>query len=82
MGTRFPALSTVYNKELKKLAQQTAKELGFESFVRKGVYTAQVGPAFETPAECRYLKSVSIRQRACGFQTLFNYVTCIYICIV
>ncbi|KAK3741155.1 hypothetical protein QZH41_011836, partial [Actinostola sp. cb2023] len=56
MGTRFPALSTAYDKCLRLLAQDTAKELGFESFVRTGVYTAQVGPAFETPAECRYLK--------------------------
>jgi len=32
--------------------------LGYKHFVREGVYAAQVGPAFETPAECRFLSMV------------------------
>ena len=52
-------MSDAYDKTLKKLTADTAKELGYESFMREGVYVAQVGPTFETPAECRFLKMVS-----------------------
>ncbi|XP_001632581.2 purine nucleoside phosphorylase [Nematostella vectensis] len=59
-GLRFPALSDAYNKDLQKLALETASELGFADFTRNGVYCAQVGPCFETPAECRFLQNAGV----------------------
>ena len=58
-GTRFPALSDAYDRSLVKTAIDTAHDLGYKSFIQEGVYCAQVGPAFETPAECRFLNMVS-----------------------
>ena len=57
-GTRFPALSDAYDRSLVKTALDTAADLGYKSFMQEGVYVAQVGPAFETPAECRFLNMV------------------------
>lgn len=57
-GTRFPALSDAYDRSLVKTALDTAAYLGYKSFMQEGVYVAQVGPAFETPAECRFLNMV------------------------
>ena len=58
-GTRFPALSDAYDRSLVDTAMKAANELGYVGFLREGVYCAQVGPAFETPAECRFLNMVS-----------------------
>ncbi|KAK2559681.1 Purine nucleoside phosphorylase [Acropora cervicornis] len=57
-GPRFPALSNAYDSSLAKIAKATAQELGYSSFMQEGVYCAQVGPAFESPAECRFLHLV------------------------
>ena len=59
LGHRFPALSDAYHRDLRKLTLDIGKQLGYNSFIREGIYVAQVGPAFETPAECRFLKMVS-----------------------
>ena len=59
-GPRFPALSNAYDSSLAKIAKATAQELGYSSFMQEGVYCAQVGPAFESPAECRFLHLVSL----------------------
>ena len=61
-GTRFPALSDAYDRSLAKLTVDIAHELGFKEFVQEGVYCAQVGPAFETPAECRFLLQVRLSE--------------------
>ena len=51
-------MSDAYDRSLVKTVLQTAQDLGYQDFVREGVYVAQVGPAFETPAECRFLSMV------------------------
>lgn len=56
LGTRFPDMSEVYNKDLIKMAQKCAKEIGIK--VKKGVYAACSGPSYETPAEVRMLKKL------------------------
>ena len=56
-GPRFPAMSSAYDKDLRKLAKNVAKELGFD-FIHEGVYSIQMGPAFETVAECRLLRTL------------------------
>ncbi|WP_040951272.1 purine-nucleoside phosphorylase [Gorillibacterium massiliense] len=56
LGVRFPDMSEAYSKRLRKLAHETAAELGFS--LREGVYAAMSGPAYETPAEIRMLRIV------------------------
>lgn len=54
LGTRFPDMSEVYNKNLVKIAQSCAKELKVN--IRQGVYSAGTGPSYETPAEIKMQK--------------------------
>jgi len=54
LGARFPDMSEVYKKYLVKLAEDCAKELGFE--IQKGVYAANTGPSYETPTEVKMLR--------------------------
>jgi purine-nucleoside phosphorylase len=54
-GPDFIDLSEVYSKHYRNLAIDTARELGFD--VREGVYAEHSGPAYETPAETRSLRS-------------------------
>lgn len=53
LGERFPDMSEVYDKELKKLALSTAKEN--DILLKRGVYAAVAGPNYETAAEVRYM---------------------------
>lgn len=53
LGTRFPDMSEIYKKELIKIAENCAEELGIK--VQKGVYAAFSGPSYETPAEINML---------------------------
>jgi purine-nucleoside phosphorylase len=56
LGPRFPDMSTAYDPELRAAAQSAAARLGFE--LPGGVYAAWLGPAFETPAEIRMLRTL------------------------
>ncbi len=51
MGPRFPDMTTVYSRALRKRAHAAAAELGVT--LREGVYVAETGPTYETPAEYR-----------------------------
>ncbi len=51
LGTRFPDMSDIYNKELRILIKKAAKKLGIP--LQKGVYLQLTGPAYESPAEIR-----------------------------
>ena len=53
-GPRFPDLSEAYDKELRDLAEKTAREESLT--IRNGVYVAMSGPSFETPTEIRNLR--------------------------
>lgn len=53
LGTRFPDLSTLYDKDLRRAAIAAAAELGVTC--HEGVYGAMLGPSYETPAEIRML---------------------------
>ncbi|MGY0209244.1 purine-nucleoside phosphorylase [Bacillus subtilis] len=50
-GTRFPDMSEAYDKQLVKLTEQVASDLGLN--VQKGVYFGNTGPTYETPAEVK-----------------------------
>jgi len=51
LGERFPDMTEIYKKDLISLAENCAKEL--EITMQRGVYLANSGPSYETPAEIR-----------------------------
>lgn len=56
LGPRFPDMSDAYDPELRVRAREAAGRLGIE--LGEGVYTAWLGPQFETPAEIRFMRAV------------------------
>ena len=56
LGPRFPDLSALYDRRLRQLAMSVADELGVP--LRRGIYAGLAGPAFETPAEVRFLRMI------------------------
>lgn len=57
MGPRFVAQNNAYDRDLRKLAKNVAEKLGMD-FVREGIYIQTMGPNFETPIECRFLRMI------------------------
>jgi purine-nucleoside phosphorylase len=55
-GPRFPDMSEVYSKRLRAIADAAAKARGIE--VVHGVYLANHGPSYETPAEIRMYRTL------------------------
>lgn len=55
-GTRFPPMSNTYNKRLQVQMKLSAQGLKLE--IQNGVYCHVGGPSFETPAECRFLRTI------------------------
>ena len=55
-GVRFPDMSEVYNKELIKILDKTARDLNIN--LRHGVYIASTGPSYETPAEIKMARTL------------------------
>lgn len=56
LGPRFPDLSDAYDPALRDAARSAAQRLGLE--LPEGVYAAWLGPAFETPAEIRMIRTL------------------------
>lgn len=50
-GPRFPDMTQVYSPRLCTLADRLAAEMGLS--LRHGIYVAETGPTYETPAEYR-----------------------------
>ena len=55
-GARFPDMSEVYSKRLRRIADEVAGAQGLR--VAHGVYAAVHGPSYETPAEIRFLRTI------------------------
>ena len=55
-GPRFPDMTEVYSRRLRKAADEAAASLGYE--LQHGVYAGCQGPSYETPAEIRYLRKI------------------------
>lgn len=55
-GTRFPDMSEIYDKTLRTVIADTAKELKIK--LRQGVYIQLTGPNFESPAEIRMCRTL------------------------
>ena len=56
LGPRFPDMNQVYTMRLRDVALQAARTVGIT--LREGVYAGVNGPAYETPAEVRMLRSL------------------------
>ncbi|MDN4100355.1 purine-nucleoside phosphorylase [Bacillus cereus] len=56
LGTRFPDVSQVYNLDLRKIAFKVAEEKNIT--LQQGVYAWWSGPAYETPAEIRMIRTL------------------------
>jgi purine-nucleoside phosphorylase len=56
LGPRFPDMSEAYDKKFIHIAENIASKEGI--LCRKGVYVGLSGPAYETPAEIRYLAKI------------------------
>lgn len=56
LGTRFPDMSNAYDKDLRLLAMDIAKENDIK--LQHGVYVGTSGPTFETPAEYNYFRII------------------------
>lgn len=56
LGTRFPAMTEAYDKNLIRLADEIAAEKGIR--LMHGVYVGVTGPTFETPAEYEYFRVI------------------------
>lgn len=61
LGTRFPEMTTAYDKHLIQLAHRLQPGL------QEGVYLSSTGPTFETPAEYKYFHTIGAD--ACGMST-------------
>ena len=51
LGVRFPDMSEVYSRRLRKIIEKSAVTAGVP--LRRGVYIQTTGPQYETPAEIR-----------------------------
>lgn len=61
LGVRFPDMSNIYNKQLREIVRNTAKELDIK--LQEGVYIQLTGPNYESPSEvkmCRLLGADAI----------------------
>lgn len=85
-GVPFVPMRDAYDPQLRALSRTAAVKQGLE--LKDGVYAGLLGPAFETPAEVRYLRSIGadvvgmstvpevIAARALGLRVLgFSLVT-------
>ena len=56
LGERFPDMTEVYKKNLIELAEKCAVKLGIT--LQEGVYWANSGPSYETPAEIKMIRKL------------------------
>jgi purine-nucleoside phosphorylase len=56
LGSRFPDMSEIYDRDLRVLAKDTASNLGID--LKEGVYVQTKGPNYESPAEIRMLHTM------------------------
>lgn len=56
LGERFPDMTYVYDRDLRRLALDAAASVGVP--LQRGVYLATLGPSYETPAEIRAFRTL------------------------
>ena len=70
LGTRFPDMSEIYDKDLRDIIEETAKENDIE--IKKGIYAQLTGPSFESPAEIQMFHKLGID--AVGMSTVVEAI--------
>ncbi|MCQ2080189.1 MAG: purine-nucleoside phosphorylase [Lachnospiraceae bacterium] len=58
LGTRFPDMTTVYDKDLQDVIRKAAKDNNID--LKEGVYAQLTGPSFESPAEITLLSRLGV----------------------
>ncbi|HOD08305.1 MAG TPA: purine-nucleoside phosphorylase [Myxococcota bacterium] len=56
LGPRFPDMTTAWTPAIRQVFKEQAARLGLT--LKEGVYAANCGPTYETPAEVRMLKAI------------------------
>ncbi len=56
LGTRFPDMSDIYDKELREIIRACAKQENID--LKEGVYLQLTGPSYESPAEVHMLHTL------------------------
>ena len=54
LGPRFPDMSEIYDKRLREIVKEAAKEMNVD--LKEGVYMQFLGPQYESPAEVQMAK--------------------------
>lgn len=70
LGTRFPDMSSVYDKELQEVILSASEKLNIS--MKKGVYLQLTGPSYETPAEIQMCKMLGAS--AVGMSTVVEAI--------
>ncbi len=58
LGPRFPDMSQAYDRALGEIAAEVAGALKID--LHRGVYICLAGPAFETPADLRFMRLIGV----------------------
>lgn len=74
-GPRFPEMSGCYDKGLRFMTMEVAKQLGVASITQEGVYAMVGGPNFESVSEARLLHQLGVD--AVGKNTLWSKQSCL-----
>ena len=56
LGPRFPDMTAIYAKALRKIALTAAQKLGID--LKEGIYSYCKGPSYESPAEIKALRAM------------------------
>lgn len=56
IGPRFPDMSNIYDRDLREVVRNAAKDLGIP--LQEGVYIQLTGPNYESPAEIRMVRTL------------------------
>lgn len=70
LGTRFPDMSEVYDKDLQQIIRDKAKEN--DIYLQEGVYTQLTGPSYESPADIKLLRTLG--SDAVGMSTVVEAI--------
>ena len=74
LGTRFPDMSRVYDRELMQIIKETASENRID--LKEGVYTQMTGPSFESPADVKMLRILGTD--AVGMSTVVEAIAAVH----
>ena len=76
LGPRFPDMLEPYDLRLLALAEEAARDLDLDQYLRRGVYASLPGPMLETPAEYRYLRTIGAD--AVGMSTVPEVIAAVH----